>query len=63
MTGKTIKDARERAGMTQSQLAQEIGISVEAVRAYEQGRNDINRASYDKVIKIIKLLGIDPEEF
>ena len=36
MRGKQLKTARERAGLTQAQLAERMCVSVEAIRRWEQ---------------------------
>ena len=41
--GETIKRLRKAAGMTQGQLAEAAGVSVFAVRAYEQSKRTPNR--------------------
>lgn len=38
-TGRTIAEAREKAGMTQKQLAEQIGVSPQAVSKWEHGAN------------------------
>lgn len=35
-----LKKARRKAGYTQEQAADQIGVSVDMVRAYEQGRSE-----------------------
>lgn len=39
-----IKRTRKALGITQAQLAEKLGVSLQSVKAYEQGRRDINRA-------------------
>lgn len=39
MIGRSIASAREKCGMTQAQLAERIGVSVQAVSKWETGRN------------------------
>ena len=59
ITGQDIKEARERAGMTQAQLAAAVGSSPDGIRAYEQGKRDIAKAQFGIIIKIIKILNIE----
>lgn len=35
-----LKKARRKAGYTQEQAAEQIGVSVDMVRGYEQGRSE-----------------------
>lgn len=37
ITGQTVKKLRERRGMTQSQLAEQLGVSDKAVSKWETG--------------------------
>ena len=37
ITGQTVKMLRERRGMTQSQLAEQLGVSDKAVSKWETG--------------------------
>ena len=39
LTGKAIADARKRAGLTQERLAELIGVTVQAVSKWENGKN------------------------
>ena len=47
--GDKIKDLREKAGMTQTELAEKLGVSKSVISAYEKG---IRNPSY----KILRLL-------
>ena len=54
-SGKRIKEMRKRAGMTQEQLAEDLGISREALAKIETGKNGtsvdgiVNFANYFNV--------------
>lgn len=49
-------------GMTQSQLAQASGVSLRMVQLYEQGRNDIAKASAETVVSLSRALGCNIED-
>lgn len=59
-----LKDAREEAGLTQQQLAEAIGVTVQALQNYEYGKRDI-KASRLKAISdalgcsMMKVMGMD----
>lgn len=40
MLGERIKELRKKRGLTQQQLARDLGVSVSAVGMYEQGRRE-----------------------
>ncbi len=52
--GYNIKKLRQRSGMTQLQLAKEMGVSKQLISAYETGRVT---PSHDVLIKLSKTLG------
>lgn len=56
--GKTIKNVREKAGMTQEDLARILGISRPAVTDIEQGRR---RVSSDELVHLSKALGVSTD--
>ena len=49
MLGKRIREARNRAGLSQQQLASVIGVSDKTISAYEVGRVDPPLVSLDKL--------------
>lgn len=53
--GKRIKSARQKAGMSQEELAQSIGATKSAVSRYEAGKR---QPSYDQLQRIAKVLGV-----
>lgn len=53
-----IRDARERSGMAQSDLATIVGVSRNAVSQWENGANS---PSLDKLLKVCGALGISPD--
>lgn len=45
-----LKETRENKGLSQSQLAEETGLNVRTLQAYERGGNDINGAKLKTLI-------------
>ena len=64
----TLKKYRERAGLTQLQLAYEVDISVRTLQDYEQGRKPLEKAAAITVLTMARCLDcsvadlIDPED-
>ena len=54
--GEAIKDARIKAGMTQAELAERLGISPQAVSQYERGKKNPRLST---IQKFADALGID----
>ena len=57
-----LKMARKRCGLTQTELAEESGISPNTIRAYEQKSKDINKAGIDIVMKLANTLRCNVSE-
>lgn len=57
-----LKDKRESAGMSQSELAQASGVSVRMIQHYEQGVKDINKAAAITVKRLADALGVKMED-
>ena len=51
-TGKNLRYMRQRAGMTQKELAEKAAINIRTLQNYEQGQNDISKASINKLVKL-----------
>lgn len=49
-----IKEARERAGLTQSQLADKLGISFATLSGYETGRHDPRSDTLAEIARICR---------
>lgn len=49
MTNKQFREARQSLGLTQEQLADEIGASIASVRNWEQGRCKVNRVAAKQI--------------
>ena len=45
MTPEELKEVRTRLGMTQSQLAHELGVTLNAVQRWEAGERPIRRVT------------------
>ena len=56
MTTDQIKQARQSLGLTQEQLADEIGASLASVRNWEQGRCKVNRVAARQIQKMLDSL-------
>ena len=48
---------RKVAGLSQSDLARMTGINIRNIQQYEQGANDIRKASFDKIEALASVLG------
>jgi len=57
-----LKRLRQAAGYSQSQLANESGVSLRSVQMYEQRKKDINKAQAITLAKIARVLGCDIED-
>ena len=53
MTPAQLKEARQSLGLTQEQLADEIGASLASVRNWEQGRCKVNRVAAKQIQKML----------
>jgi transcriptional regulator with XRE-family HTH domain len=58
--GKKLQELRERAGLSQSQLAAASGVPVWTIRGYEQGRREPLWLAF---LKLADALGIDCRPF
>ena len=57
-----LKTARKHCGLTQEALANESGISLNTIRAYERKSKDLNKAGVDTVMRLAKALKCDVYE-
>lgn len=53
MTPSKLREARQSLGLTQEQLADEIGASLASVRNWEQGRCKVNRVAAKQIQKML----------
>lgn len=52
----TIKELRIKKGLTQAELAEQIGLSVRLVQKYEQNAQDLNKVYAITIYKLAKAL-------
>ena len=57
--GKKIQILRKQVGITQSQLAEKLGLKQQAITDYETGRNDVPTK---RLMEIAVILGVKPAE-
>ena len=55
--GKRIKIVRQRNGLTQEQLAEQIGLSPKYISGIERG---VENPTMDILIRVAKMLGVEP---
>lgn len=51
-----LKKVRKQCGLTQEALANESGVSLNTIRAYERKSKDLNKAQFDIVMRLAKTL-------
>lgn len=56
-----LKKLRMAAGLSQSELARQTGIPVKTIQQYEQRQKNINKASFDYIIRLSRALGCEAE--
>jgi transcriptional regulator with XRE-family HTH domain len=56
--GDLIKEARRRQGLSQSQLADRVGVPQSTIARWESGRN---APTLDRVFEVIRATGLDLE--
>ena len=57
-----LKIFRDKINMSQAELANVSNVSIRAIRAYEQGKLDISKASGETLYKLSKALGCKMED-
>lgn len=57
-----LKIARKHCGLTQEALANESGVSLNTIRAYERKSKDLNKAQFAIVMRLAKALKCDVSE-
>lgn len=58
----TIKELRIKKGLTQSELAEQIGISVRLIQKYEQNAQNLNQVYAITIYKLAKALECSYED-
>lgn len=53
---------RQQAGLSQSELAKEAGVSLRSIQMYEQGHNDISKAQYNRLKAMAQALACKIED-
>ena len=61
-TESRLKTARKHCGLTQEALANESGVSLNTIRAYERKSKDLNKAQFTIVMRLAKALKCDVSE-
>lgn len=59
MTGKDIKTIRSKLLLLQTELADELGVSIATIRLWEQGKRNISIKSQRLVLEYCKKKGIE----
>lgn len=54
----SLKAEREKAGLSQSELARKSGVDVRKIQGYEQGLRNINRAAVETVLDLAEALDV-----
>jgi transcriptional regulator with XRE-family HTH domain len=55
--GKRIRDARERYGMSQAELARRVGISANSMNAIERAKVDPKASHITAIARVLKISG------
>jgi transcriptional regulator with XRE-family HTH domain len=63
MTAEEIKTARATLGLTQAGLAERTGLSIDTIRAYEQGARPVSNIAATFINAIVKQEGKSAKEF
>ena len=61
-TETNLKRIRTAYGCTQAELAKRSGVSLRSIQMYEQRNKDINKASFEAVYSLAKVLGCTMED-
>ena len=58
----SLTSLRLQAGLSQSELAREAGVSLRSIQMYEQGHNDLEKAQYNRLKAMAKALSCRIED-
>ena len=61
-TGAKLKEVRMAAGISMPRLSQQTGVSLDSLKSYECGRQNINIARVDIVRALAKALNVPIEK-
>lgn len=59
--GSPLKTLRKSVGLSQEELAQQSGVSLRMIRAYEQGTQDLSKAESQTLLHLARALHCRPE--
>lgn len=59
---KRLVALRKAKHLSQIELAQLVGVSLQLIRCWEKGLVELKKASYENVMKLANVLEVDPEE-
>lgn len=57
-----LKELREKAGLTQEELAKRSGVSLPLIFKIEQGSRSLQRSQFSTLVKLAGALGCSVEE-
>lgn len=63
MFGKEIETLRDKAGLSQAELAKAIGVTQTQISRFEKGKRDPSGMSADVYLKLCKALSVGPYHF
>lgn len=61
-TTRRLASIRQARGMTQRELAETSGVTLRMIQLYEQGQNDLRKASAETVLDLAWALGCSPHD-
>lgn len=57
--GKILKEAREKAGLTQAEVAEKSGINTNYYAVVERGEDNISYKKLQRVLKVLNIKSLD----
>jgi len=58
----SLKDARQKKGITRKELAEKSNIPIRTLESYEQGLRCLNRANIKTVLTLASVLDVEPDD-